>query len=92
MAFVPLNLIGMFPPVIPMLISRPVYSHSYFENNSIVSNPFRFSGLQPIVLLNKDLHFVAGLRLNPLGVISVPTCSQLTFWVNEAYPTYISYE
>ena len=74
-----------------LLLARPVYSHSFFSNNSLFSDPFLFSGLCPVVLFNKDSHFVAGSRLNYFAQVSAPKCNQLIFCDKESFPNFIKY-
>ena len=62
-----------------LLLARPVYSYSFFSNNSLFSDPFKFFGKDPVVLFNKDSHFVAALRLNYNSKVSIPRCNQLNF-------------
>ena len=62
-----------------LLLARPVYSYSFYSNNSLFSDPFKFFAKDPVVLFNLDSHFVAALRINNNSKVSIPWCNQLNF-------------
>ena len=65
--------------LLSLLLHRPIYCYTPFS--SCVSNPLLLSSA-PVVLFLQNSHFVAGVRRNFTGQVSMPTSNQMRFYRN----------
>ena len=70
-----------------LLLNRPIYIFN--PRTSFISNPLLFSSA-PVVLFLMDSHFVAAVRRNFTGQVSMPTSDQMRFYRN-IYPQVLYY-
>ena len=65
--------------LLSLLIHRPI--HCYSPHSSFISNPLLLSSA-PVVLFLMNSHFIAGVRRNFTGQVSMPTSNQMRFYRN----------
>ena len=66
--------------ILSLLLHRPIYF--YNPHSSFLSNPLLLSSA-PVVLFLMNSNFIAGVRRNFTGQVSMPTSDQLRFYRNK---------
>ena len=65
--------------ILSLLLHRPIYCFN--QRSSFISNPLLLS-TAPVVFFILNSHFIAGVRRNFTGQVSMPTSNQMRFYRN----------